>query len=111
MRSNLFEKIHSGDFQDKIILGKMDAVVNITTEGNIVALLGAPFLEDVARSYRHRMKFYSLDPVQDQALCQVYGVQSAPAILFFKRGTLVDKLTGLVHRTLISAKVHALLNH
>lgn len=107
MHSQYFESINSRQFQDRIVLTKADALVKISSFSVDTNFL-CSFLDRVAPLYQGKLKFFELDPVSDSGLCETYGVNNATAVLFFKKGTMVDKISGGTHRTILSTKIHRL---
>jgi len=95
---------------DRIIMKKADALVKVSTSWNGASQLLCHSLQRMAPLYSGRVDFFSLDYETESALSSTYRVDRVPTILFFKKGTLVDKLTGLTHRTVIANKINQLLN-
>jgi thioredoxin-like negative regulator of GroEL len=109
MNSTHFEPINSGEFQNKIVLSKADAVVKVANDSSNTSMLNS-FLEGIARAYHGKLKFFALNSVTDQGLCITYGIKEPTAVLFFKKGTLVHKASGVTHRTILSTKIHSLFH-
>lgn len=104
------EAITSEQFVDLIILNKIDALVKVGSSWNGASQMVCQTLEGLASAYAEKVKFFTLDFESASGLSATYRVETVPTILFFKKGTLVDKLTGLTHRTMISHKIHQLIN-
>lgn len=109
MNAKYFQPIDSGEFQNKIVLSKTDALVKVVDRSTNTRMLNA-CLERIAHSYLGKLKFFELDPEVDQGLCITYGINTSTAVLFFKKGTLVDKVSGTIHRTTLSIKIHSLFH-
>jgi thioredoxin-like negative regulator of GroEL len=107
MNPRYFETVDSLQFQNKIVLAKTDALVKISRTSVRPSILYA-FLDRIAQAYQGKVKFFELDPVADQGLCYTYGVNTSTAVLLFKKGTLVDKVSSTSHRTTVSTKIHRL---
>lgn len=110
MAANVIQKITSDQFDDRVILKKADALVKISTtwSGTSQMLCGA--LEDLARKYSNEVNFFSMDLETESSLGSTYCIDTIPTLLFFKKGTLVDKLSGLNHTKIISNKINQLIN-
>ena len=105
-----FEEIQAEEFQDKITLPKADALVKVTTSWNGTGHIIRPILDELACQYHEYIKFYVLDHDKDDALTATYQVTTLPTILLFKKGTLVDKIVGMVNKTDMTLKIKSILN-
>jgi hypothetical protein len=105
MNPTYFESVNSVQFQNKIVLAKTDALVKISRGTRRPSILYS-FLDRIAQAYQGRLKFFEVDPLTDQGLCFTYGVTNSTALLVFKKGTLVDKISDASHRTTVSTKIH-----
>jgi hypothetical protein len=105
MNPTYFEAVTSGQFLNKIVLSKTDALVKISRSTRHPTMLYS-FLDRIAQAYQGKLKFFEVDPVADQGLCFTYGVTNSTALLLFKKGTLVDKISDASHRTTVSTKIH-----
>lgn len=103
------QKISSDQLIDKIVITNADALVKISTAFNGAGQMLCHTLQDLARQYSGKVDFFSVDYEADSALSATYRVESVPTLLFFKQGTLVDRLSGLTHRTVITQKIHQLV--
>jgi thioredoxin 1 len=104
------EQITSEQITDRIVLRKADALVKITSHWNAASQMLCNTLQALASQYSGKVDFFSLNYETESTLRDMYLVDSVPTILFFKKGTLVDKLSGLTHRTIISNKINQLIN-
>ncbi len=60
--------------------------------------------------YRGKIDFFQLDYEEESAVTSAYQVEGVPTLLFFKKGKLVDKVSGLIQRNIISTKLEQLVN-
>lgn len=109
MLSPAFEEITGEQFQDKIVLAKEDALVKVTTSWSGACHIIAPLLVELASTYQSKIKFYVMDHDKDTALSNLYGVTIFPTILFFKSGTLVDRLSGVVSKAMINSRIRMIV--
>jgi thioredoxin-like negative regulator of GroEL len=110
MCAKSLQEITSYQFVDRILLKKADAVLQISRHRTGPSQLLSHNLHVMASQYSHKVNFFSLNYEKEIALSHTYRADNAEAILFFKKGTLVDKLSGLTHRTIISNKIYQLIN-
>jgi thioredoxin 1 len=69
----------------------------------------APVVAELAADYQGRAKVAKLDVDSAPALAQKYGIQSIPALLFFKDGKVVDQTVGIVSKRELQGKLDKLL--
>lgn len=105
-----FQEITADQFADRIVLRKADALVKISSDWNGASQILCHTLQSLAPLYSGKVDFYSLNYNSESPMSDTYRVESIPTILFFKKGTLVDRLSGLTHRTIISNMINQLIN-
>lgn len=110
MIAKTLEEITSDQFVDRILMKKADALVKVSSHWNGASQMLCHTLQTLASQYADKVDFFSLDYETESALSSTYRVDSVPTILFFKKGRLVDKLSGLTQRTIISHKINQLIN-
>ncbi len=103
------ETIDTEQFVNRIVLNKADALVKISSAWSGAGQMLCHTLQDLALRYADKVDFFSIDYDANAVLSATYRVEAVPTILFFKRGTLVDKLSGLTHRAIISHKINQLI--
>jgi thioredoxin 2 len=69
----------------------------------------APTIDALARSYAGRVVVAKLDVDANPATASRFDVRGIPALLFFDRGRLVDRLVGVQPRPAIEARLTPLL--
>jgi thioredoxin 1 len=69
----------------------------------------APHVEALADEYAGKAIVAKLDVDTSRQTAMRFGIQSIPTLLFFKNGTLADRLVGVADRKVIKAKLDALL--
>ena len=107
---SIFKKVNREEFIEKIVLGKTDSLVKFCSSWSGSAELLKHLVEDVANNYKDRIDFYCIDTDTEVDLSDIYHIEALPTLLFFRKGTLVDKLSGLVQKSVISKKIEQILN-
>jgi thioredoxin 1 len=67
----------------------------------------APVLDELAQAMAGRGVLLKVNVDESPALAARYGIRSIPTLLFFKEGTLVDRVVGAVPRTVLQGIVNA----
>jgi thioredoxin 1 len=56
----------------------------------------APTVEELAKTYKGKVKVAKMDVDEHQQVPQQYGIRSIPTLLLFKGGRVVDTIVGAV---------------
>ena len=64
-----------------------------------------PVVEKLAEAYGDQIRFARCNVDHNPKTPDKYGIKGIPALMFFKGGKLVDKLTGLVPRSTIEGAI------
>lgn len=70
----------------------------------------APALEQLATTYAGRTKIAKLNVDENPATTTRFGVRSIPSLLFFRGGSLIDTIVGVVPRAELDARIVRHLN-
>jgi len=54
----------------------------------------APILDELAAEYRGRVKILKLNTDENPGISSQYSIRSIPTMLIFRKGNLVDRITG-----------------
>jgi thioredoxin 1 len=65
----------------------------------------APFVEDLARDYKGKVKVGKLNVDENDEVAQKYQILSIPTLLFFKDGKLASKIVGAVPKSKMEAEL------
>jgi len=68
----------------------------------------SPQLDQIAGEFTNRVKFVKINVDEAPALCQRWGIDGIPALLFFQNGKMVDRVTGLPPAADLQARVAGL---
>jgi len=69
----------------------------------------APAVEELAGEFQGRAKVAKLDVDAHPEMAGRFGVQGIPALLFFKNGEVVDQVVGAVPKSMLAAKLGAIV--
>ena len=69
----------------------------------------SPIVEQLALEYQGRARILKVNVDEAPGLAVRYGVNGIPALLFFKGGQLVDTVVGLSSKSVLKAKLDALV--
>jgi thioredoxin 1 len=69
----------------------------------------APHVEALAQEFAGKAVVAKLDVDSNRQTAIKFGIQSIPTLLFFKGGTVVDRVIGAVDKKVLKEKLTALL--
>lgn len=69
----------------------------------------APLVDELSDEYKNKALIGKVNVDENSVIPMEYGIRSIPTLLFFKNGVLADKHVGLAQKSILSAKLEALL--
>ena len=64
-----------------------------------------PVIDELAKDYAGRMTFGKLNVDENEQTSAEYGIMSIPTLLVFKKGKLVDRISGAMPRSMLEPKL------
>lgn len=83
------------NFEEEVLQGRMPVLVDFWAEWCSPCQMAAPVLEELAKEYGGKVKFWKLDVDASPAIAGKYGVMSVPTVILFKDGKEVGRKIGL----------------
>ncbi len=101
-------EINDGNISEIINSGK-PVVIDFWAEWCGPCRMVGPIVEELAKEYDGKVIIGKMDVDENVDTPNVYGIRNIPTMLFFKDGKVVDKQIGATQKSVIAAKVEALL--
>ena len=70
----------------------------------------SPTIEELSKEYSGKIKVLKLNTDENSDIASRYQVMGIPTIMFFKDGTKLDQIVGVVPKQVLKAKIEAYLN-
>ena len=97
----MVKKISENEFSE--VLGSKAALVDFSATWCGPCKMLAPVLEGISEAYGDKVAFYNIDVDDNPSLAAEYGIQSIPALGFFKDGKKVDMSVGFRPKEALTA--------
>ena len=97
------------NFRKEVVDSTGLALVQFKKEWNGACQIISPIYEELARSYKGQAKFFTIDIEKEPGIDLEFGVMELPTILFFRRGEVIDHITGLIPRNMMISKIETAL--
>lgn len=81
---------------NKIISGDKMTVVDFSAVWCMPCKMMQPVLEDASEKHKGEYNFYQIDVDSAENLAEKFQIDAVPTIIAFKRGKVIDKLSGYV---------------
>ncbi len=92
-------------FQGDVLESEMPALVDFTATWCGPCKQLAPVVEQIAGEYDGRVNVGKVDVDECPNIAAKYGIRSVPTLLFIRDGEVVDKITGVVGKDQLVAKM------
>jgi thioredoxin 1 len=70
----------------------------------------SPTVEELAKEYSGKVKVMKLNTDENSDIASRYKIMGIPTIMFFKDGTKVDQIVGVVPKQQLKSKIDSFLN-
>jgi len=70
----------------------------------------SPTIEELSKEYSGKIKVLKLNTDENSDIASRYQVMGIPTIMFFKDGTKLDQIVGVVPKQFLKAKIESFLN-
>lgn len=95
---------------EQVISQETNAVVEVGAEWSGASQVVLNTLSATIGQQSASLHYYHIDSEVNPIIHKLYNLDVLPALLFFRKGILVDKLSGFTNRIAISEKINQLYN-
>ncbi len=101
--------VHERQFETEVLACDGLVLVGFWADWSGACHVMAPVVEGIARELDGRITVVLLDIDRASGIKTRYGVESVPALLFFRHGQLVDQVLGTIPKRTLAEKAVSLL--
>lgn len=102
-------EITDSNFEELVLKTDKPVLVDFWAEWCGPCRMVAPIVAEIAKDYEGKAIVGKLDVDSNPGVAMQYGIRNIPTILFFKNGEVADKQVGAVPKSVLTAKIEALL--
>lgn len=103
-------RINRKEFKKLVVNNRRLSLVHFMAEWSGACQLIASMYDELESSYIGKVNFFLVDAEKESKIRKDYGILELPTILFFRQGSIVDHIIGLVPRDVLITKIENALS-
>ena len=101
--SNDIGQVKDGNFQQEVLDSDMPVLIDFWAEWCGPCKAIAPLIEEVAQTYRGRVKVMKLNVDENRETPPKYNIRGIPTLILFKDGEVKDTKVGMLTSSQLAA--------
>ncbi|MCW3071463.1 MAG: thioredoxin [Bacteroidetes bacterium] len=102
-------EITDANFEELVTKSNKPVLLDFWAEWCGPCRMVGPVVEELSNEYADKAVVGKVDVDANANISNMFGIRNIPTILFFKDGQVVDKQVGAVPKSVLDAKLKALL--
>lgn len=101
------KEINSAAFAQEVLQSELPVLVDFFAEWCGPCRMLAPVMQELSEKYEGKVKFVKLNVDQAPELASSFGINSIPALLYFRNGQVKGSSVGFARREDLERKLNA----
>ena len=101
-------EINDSNFDEIVLKSDKPVMIDFWAEWCGPCRMVGPIVEELSKDFDGKALVGKVD-VDNCSISATYGIRNIPTILFFKNGQIVDKHVGAAPKSVLAAKLNAIL--
>ena len=103
-------QLSDSDFKSQVLDSDVPALVDFYTTWCGPCKILAPIVEEIAKDYDGKLKVAKVNVEEAASVATKYSIMSVPTIIIFKKGQVVEQISGVVSKSVLKKKVDAIIS-
>jgi thioredoxin 1 len=103
-------EVTDANFKEEVLESDLPVLVDFWAVWCAPCRMVAPVVEEIAKEYEGKLKVCKLNVDEAPATASEYGIMSIPTLAIFKNGQVVEKVIGVVPKTVLGEKIKTHIN-
>jgi thioredoxin 1 len=103
-------EVTSSTWEDEVIKSQDLVLIDFWAAWCGPCRMISPTVEELAKEYGSKIKVLKLNTDENSDIATRYKIMGIPTIMFFKNGTKLDQIVGVVPKQQLKAKIDSFLN-
>jgi len=102
--------LNESNWKEEVINSNTPVIIDFWAEWCMPCRMITPMVKKISNEYEGKIKVGELNVDENPSIAGKYGIMGIPTLLFFKNGSLVEKIVGVVPKRVIEEKVKIILD-
>ena len=103
-------EVTSSTWEDEVIKSQDLVLIDFWAAWCGPCRMISPTVEELAKEYGSKIKVLKLNTDENSDIATRYKIMGIPTIMFFKNGTKLDQIVGVVPKQQLKTKIDSFLN-